>query len=179
MAFRSLVSSLILSVALAVSAHAAPQKETSKDWTAGLDEVNTGEDMRKTCSAWTTAKDTAGKDWTLELAISNGDALPPDAYPQLSIAAAADGPPKGENQSASFDFGDRKIEAKASGDGKTVMVDNAKEKSLALLKAFAAGDKLAVTLAGKPAASFSLAGFTASYRKLGQWCGFPTTDVTK
>ena len=178
MRFRFVTPSFIIAVALAASAHAAPQKETSRDWTASLAEVNTGEDLRKTCSAWTTAKDMAGKDWTLELAISNGDALPPDAYPQLGIAAA-DGLPKGENQSASFDFGDRKIEAKASGDGKTAMVDNAKEKSLALLKAFAAGDKLAVTLAGKPAASFSLAGFTASYRKLGQWCGFPTTDVAK
>lgn len=178
MTFRSLASSLVLPIALAASAHAATQKETSRDWTAGLAEVNTGEDVRKTCSAWTTAKDTAGKDWTLKLAIGNGDVLPPDAYPQLSIAAAG-GLPKGENQSASFDFGNRKIEAKASADGKTAMVDNAKEKSLALLKALAAGDKLAVTLAGKPTASFSLAGFTASYRKLGQWCGFPTMDVTK
>lgn len=41
-------------------AMAAPQKETFKDWTASLSEVNTGEDMRKTCTARTFAKDTQG-----------------------------------------------------------------------------------------------------------------------
>ncbi|WP_119274489.1 hypothetical protein [Taklimakanibacter deserti] len=179
MTFRSLVSSLILSAALATSAHAASQKETSKDWTASLDEVNTGEDLRKTCSAWTTAKDAAGKDWTLKLAISNGDVLPPDGYPAIVVGSAAGGLPKGENQPASFDFGDKKLEAKVSGDGKEAMINNVKATSLALLKGLAAGSAVTVTLAGKPTPSLSLAGFTASYRKLGQWCGFQTSDVAK
>lgn len=179
MTFRILTLSFILTVALAAQAQAAPQKETARDWTASLDEVNTGEDVRKTCAAWTMAKDAAGNVWTLKLAIGNGDALPPDAYPQLSLASVAGGLPKGENQAAAFDFGGKKLEAKASSDGDQVMVNNEKETSLALLKNLAAGDNVTVTLAGAPSPALSLAGFTATYRKLGSWCGFPTTDVTK
>ncbi|MGE0239294.1 MAG: hypothetical protein AB7F09_02500 [Parvibaculaceae bacterium] len=179
MTFRSFALSLVLGAALAANAGAASRNETSKDWTASLEEVDTGEDVRKTCTGWTAARDEAGKDWTLKLAIGDGDVLPPDAYPQLSITAAAGGLNKAENQPATFDFGGKEVEAKVSGGGNEVMVDNVKETSLALLKALAAGDRLTVTLTGKPSPALSLSGFTASYRKLGQWCGFPTADVAK
>jgi hypothetical protein len=179
MTLRILTLSFILTAALTAQAGTASQKETTKDWTASLDEVNTGEDVRKTCAAWITARDKAGSVWTLKLAISNGDVLPPDAYPQLSLASVAGGLTKGENQATTFDFGDKKLEAKASSDGAQVMVNNEKEVSLALLKNLAAGDAVTVTLAGAPSPALSLAGFTASYGKLGTWCGFPTTDVAK
>ena len=175
---HSLASFLILTATLVVNAQAASREETSKDWTAGMAEINTGEDIRKTCSAWTTAKDAGGAAWTLRLAISNGDVLPPEAYPQVSLIAAS-GLPKGENLSLSFDFGDAKVDVKAMGDGDQLMINNEKETSLALLKNLAAGSTVTAMLGGKPTPALSLAGFTASYRKLGNWCGFPTTDVAK
>lgn len=161
-------------VLLMGSAEAAAQKETIKDWTASLDEVNTGEDVRLTCTAQTAAPD---RSWTLRLAISNGDVMPPDAYPQVVIAAA--GLAKGEGLAIAFSFGDEHIDAKGSSDGKELMVENVKATSLALLRAMAAGDKLDIAVGGKSAPPLSLAGFTASYRTLGNWCGFPTTDVAK
>lgn len=179
MTFRSFTLSLILPAALAASAQAASREDTSKDWTASLDEVNTGEDLRKTCSASTAAKDAAGTEWTLKLAISNGDVLPPDAYPSIVVTTAQGGLPSGENQPAVFGFGDTRIDAQVSGGGNEVMVNNVKATSLALLKAMAAGATLDLALPARPAVSLSLAGFTASYKKLGTWCGFPTTDVAK
>ncbi|WP_119388345.1 hypothetical protein [Taklimakanibacter lacteus] len=125
---------------------AAPQKETFRDWTATLDEMNTGEDMRKTCMAAV-----AGQGWTLSLAISNGDVLPPDAYPQIVIAS--DGLAQGEGIPLAFGFGDKRIDVQGSGDGKEVLAGNVKETSLALLRAMAAGDKLDLVIAGKPSPS--------------------------
>jgi hypothetical protein len=156
-----------------------PSRQRPKDWIASLDEINSGEDARKTCSAWTTATDEAGTAGVLKLAIGDGDALPPDVYPRVSLAAVSGGLNKGEDQPVTFDFGDRKLDAKASSDGKQVMVNNVKETSLALLKGLAQGSTVTATFAGKPTPALSLAGFTASYRKLGSWCGFPTTDVAK
>jgi hypothetical protein len=173
------MSSLIIIVALTSSALAVPQKEKFRNWTASLDEVNTGEDLRKTCSAWSTAKDAAGREWTLKLAIANGDALPPDAYPQISIAAAAGAITGNGSQSAVFGFGDTHVDAQVSGSGNEVMVSNDKATSLRLLKAFAQGSSLDLALAAEAPVAFSLVGFTASYRKLGAWCGFPTQDVAK
>jgi len=103
--------------------------------------------------------------------------MPPDAYPQIVIAGA--GLAKGEGLAVAFSFGDEHIDAKGLSDGKELMVDNAKATSLALLRAMAAGDKLDIAVAGISAPPLSLAGFTASYRKLGSWCGFPTTDIAK
>lgn len=166
----------VTSAALTGAAHAAAQNETFRDWTASMTEVDTGEDLRKTCTAATSAAD---KSWTLGIAISNGDALPPDGYPTLVIDAAGGGLTEGEDLPAVFSFGDKRIEAKVHGGGKQVIVNNTNTTSLALLQAMAAGSTLDVTLAGKTGPSLSLSGFTASYRKLGAWCGFPTSDVTK
>lgn len=179
MTFRTVSSCLIFFAATIGAAHAASRNETFRDWKASLEEVNTGEDVRKTCTASTTAKDTAGKDWKLKLAISNGDVSPPDAYPQIAIAAGGGGLPKGEGIAMAFSFGDKRIDAKGSGDGGVVMMNNTKETSLAVLRAMAAGSTLDLALAGKPAPALSLAGFTAAYRKLGSACGFSTGDVAK
>lgn len=179
MTFRIVSSCLILFAATISGAEASAQSETFKDWKTSLEEVNTGEDVRKTCTAETSASDAAGTAWTLKLGISNGDVLPPDAYPQITITVAGGGLPNGENQPAVFGFGDKRVDAQVSGGGNEVMVNNVKETSLALLKAFASGSTLDLALPAKPGVSVSLAGFTASYRKLGSWCGFPTTDIAK
>ncbi len=174
---RHFILSALACTAFLSAAQAAPQKETYRDWSASLDEVNTGEDLRKTCVAATSAGDAQNKTWGLTLSISNGDVLPPDAYPQVAITA--DGLPKGEGIPLVLDFGGKRIDAKGMGDGKQLMIDNMRETSLQVLRAMAAGDKLNLTIAGKPAPALSLAGFTASYRKLGSWCGFLTSDVAK
>jgi hypothetical protein len=171
--------SLLAGIAVPTTIQAAAvQKETFRDWSASLNEENTGEDLRKTCGAMTTAT-IDGQGWTLFVEISNGDVLPPDGYPQIAIVAATGGVTTAKNQPATFSFDDKNIEAAFSSDGSEVMVNNVKETSLALFKAFAAGDKVDVTLAGKHAASFSLKGFTAAYRHLGTWCSFKTDDVAK
>lgn len=75
MIFRS-VSTCFIPAAAIGTTHGASQNGTFRDRNASLDEVNTGEDVRKICTAATAAKDAAGRAWTLKAAIRNGDALP-------------------------------------------------------------------------------------------------------
>ncbi len=174
---RTLLSSSLLFLALAGNALAAPQKETFRDWAAGLDEVNTGEDLRKTCQAETLAAADGGQTATLAIAIGDGDVLPPDAYPAILISTTA--APAGEGIPVAFEIGGKRFDIQAAGDGKQVTINNAKETSLTLLRAMAAGSTVDIAVAGKPVPALSLKGFTAAYRQLGAWCGFPTGDVAK
>lgn len=175
---RTLLSSGLLFLALTGNALAAPQKETFRDWAAGLDEVNTGEDLRKTCRAETSASADGGQTATLAIAIGDGDVLPPDAYPAITISMTAPAP-AGEGILVAFEIGGKRLDIQAVGDGKQVTINNAKETSLTLLRAMAAGSTVDITVAGKPVPALSLKGFTAAYRQIGAWCGFPTGDVAK
>lgn len=172
---KALPRSVFLFLALTGAAMAAPQKETFRDWTASLDEVNTGEDLRKTCRAETSAAGDGGEVATLAIAISDGDVLPPEAYPAILISMAA--APAGEGIPVAFDIGGRHFDVLAAGNGKRVSVNNVKETSLALLRAIAAGSTVGIAVAGKPVPAQSAKGFTAAYRQLGTWCGFPVGDV--
>ncbi|MFZ5675681.1 MAG: hypothetical protein ACOZAM_22205 [Pseudomonadota bacterium] len=174
---RTLLRSGLLFLGLAGTALAAPQKETFRDWAAGLDEVDTGEDLRRTCRAETSAAGADGLTATLAVAIGNGDVLPPDAYPAILISMAA--APSGDGIPVAFETGGKRLAVQATGDGKQVTINNVKETSLALLRAMAAGGTVDITVAGKPGPALSLKGFTAAYRQLGAWCGFPTGDVAK
>lgn len=169
----------VMLLALMGGAAAAPQKETFRNWTASLDEVDTGEDLRKTCKAITSSDNLVSWIWVLGVTISDGDALPPDAYPAIAISSTGPDWPTGQAVQMIFDMGGKRIEARASSDGKQLLVANEKAMTLALLRAMAAGSTLDVAVAGKPGPSLSLKGFTAAYRKLGVWCGFPTGDVAK
>lgn len=173
---RTLLRSGLLLLALTGNALAAPQKGTFRDWAAGLDEVNTGEDLRKTCRAETSAAADGGQTATLAIAIGDGDVLPPDAYPAITISLTA---PAGEGIPVAFEIGGKRLDVQAVGDGKQVTVNNAKETSLTLLRAMAAGGTVDITVADKPVPVLSLKGFTAAYRQIGVWCGFPTGDVAK
>lgn len=174
---KTLFGSGLLFLALTGNVLAAPQKEVFRDWTASLDEVNTGEDLRKTCGAETSAAATDGQTATLAIAIGNGDALPPDAYPAILISMAA--APAGEGIPVAFEIGGKRFDTQAAGNGKQATLNNAKETSFTLLRAMAAGSTVDITVAGKPVPALSLKGFTAAYRQLGAWCGFPTGDVAK
>ncbi|TIO10515.1 hypothetical protein [Mesorhizobium sp.] len=164
----------------AAPAQAAPKMETFGAWSTIVDEVDTGEDVRKTCAASTAFLDPSGTSGTLTLAISNGDALPPDGYPTLVIAMKNKELPTGENIPAVFGDANGKVKATVnaiSDGGGQWMMNNKTETSLALLRAMRRASALDVTFADKPVATVSMDGFTKAYRSLGVSCGFPTGDV--
>lgn len=161
-------------------AQAAPKMETFGKWSTIVDEIDTGEDVRKTCAASTAFLDASGTSGTLTLAISNGDALPPNGYPTLVIAMKNKDLPTGENIPAVFGDSNGKVKAtvNASADaGGRWMMNNKTEISLALLRAMRRASALDVTFADMPVATVSMDGFTKAYRSLGVSCGFPTGDV--
>ncbi|WP_245494627.1 hypothetical protein [Mesorhizobium sp. M4B.F.Ca.ET.017.02.2.1] len=157
---------------------ASPKTETFGRWSTIIDEVNTGEDVRRTCAASTAFLDQNGTGGTLTLAISNGDALPPDGYPSLVIALRNKDLPAGESIPAVFGDDKGKVKATVSADiGDQWMLDNKKDVALALLRAMRRAAAIDVVFANKQVASISMDGFTKAYRSLGASCGFPTTDV--
>ena len=166
----------------AAPAPAAPELETFGRWSTLVDEVDTGEDIRKTCAASTAFIGAGGESGILTLIITNGDALPPDAYPSLTIAVDNKGLPTGKSVAATFGDDKGHITAKLHSDA-TVngrlswIVDNQAKTSLALLRVMRRASALDVSFGDAPVGSISMDGFTKAYRSLGKSCGFPTTDV--
>nr|WP_245316533.1 hypothetical protein [Mesorhizobium wenxiniae] len=159
---------------------AAPKTETFGKWSTTVDEIDTGEDLRRTCVASTAFLDASGASGTLTLAISNGDALPPDGYPTLVITMKNKDLPTGENIPAVFGDSNGKVKASVdatAGAGGKWMLKNKPEISLALLRAMRRASALDVIFADTPVATVSMDGFTKAYRSLGVSCGFPTVDV--
>jgi len=154
-----------------------PKTETFGKWSTIVDEVSTGEDVRKTCAASTAFVDANGTSGTLTLAISNGDALPPAGYPSLIIAVNNKDLPTGENIPAVFGDDKSKVKSTVSaGAGQWIMNSKA-ETSLAVLRTMRRAGALDVVFAKMPVATISMDGFTKAYRSLGASCGFPTADV--
>ncbi|RWN01767.1 MAG: hypothetical protein EOR84_05735 [Mesorhizobium sp.] len=178
----AVLTTLPLSTAWAQSAPtpAAPKTETFGNWSTTVDEIDTGEDLRKTCVASTAFLDASGASGTFTLAISNADALPPNGYPTLVIAMKNKDLPTGENIPAVFGDGNGKVkatvDAMAGASGKW-MLNNKPEISLALLRAMRRASALDIVFADTPVATVSMDGFTKAYRSLGVSCGFPTGDV--
>jgi hypothetical protein len=157
---------------------AAPKTETFGNWSTTVDEIDTGEDLRKTCVASTAFLDASGTSGTLTLAISNGDALPPHGYPTLVIAMKNKDLPTGENIPAVFGDSNGKVKATVNAlAGGKWMLNNKTETSLALLRAMRRAGALDIVFADNPVATVSMGGFTKAYRSLGLSCGFPTGDV--
>ena len=161
---------------------AAPKLETFGRWSTLVDEVDTGEDIRRTCAASTAFIGAGGESGTLTLIITNGDALPPDAYPSLTIAVDNKALPTGKSVAATF--GDEKghVTAKVRSDAAvngrlSWTVDNQVKTSLALLRVMRRASALDMSFGDTPVGSISMDGFTKAYRSLGASCGFPTTDV--
>lgn len=154
-----------------------PKTETFGKWSTIVDEASTGEDVRKTCAASTAFLDVNGTSGTLTLAISSGDALPPDGYPSLIIAVNNKDLPTGENISAVFGDDKSKVKATVSAGAGQWMMNSKAETSLAVLRAMRRAGALDVVFAKMPVATISMDGFTKAYRSLGASCGFPTADV--
>jgi len=162
----------------APEATTTPKTETFGKWSTIVDEVNTGEDTRKTCAASTAFLDANGTSGTLTLAISNGDVLPPNGYPSLIIALRNKELPTGENIPAVFGDDKGKVKATVNADiGDQWTMNNKAETTLAVLRAMRRAGALDVAFANAPVATISMDGFTKAYRSLGASCGFPTTDV--
>lgn len=160
----------------------APKLETFGRWSTLVDEVDTGEDLRKTCAASTAFIGAGGVPGTLTLVITNGDALPPDAYPTVTIAVDNKDLPAGKSVAATFGDDKGRVTAKLHSDGAvngrlSWTVDNQAKTSLALLRAMRRASALDVSFGDAPVGSISMDGFTKAYRSLGASCGFPTTDV--
>jgi hypothetical protein len=115
----------------------APKTDTFGRWSVIVDDINTGQDVRKTCVASTAFRNAIGDSGTLTLAISNGDALPPVAYPAMTIAIDNKDLPTGKNIAASFgDVGGKvavTIDSSAAVNGRLGWtVNNQAKTSLAL-----------------------------------------------
>ncbi|AZO42841.1 hypothetical protein EJ076_17930 [Mesorhizobium sp. M7D.F.Ca.US.005.01.1.1] len=169
-------------VAPAAPAQAAPKLETFGRWSTLVDEVDTGEDLRKTCAASTAFIGAGGVPGTLTLVITNGDALPPDAYPSITIAVDNKDLPAGKSVAATFGDDKGRVAAKLHSDGAvngrlSWTVDNQAKTSLALLRVMRRASALDVSFGDAPVGSISMDGFTKAYRSLGASCGFPTADV--
>ncbi|QPC93574.1 hypothetical protein [Mesorhizobium sp. INR15] len=161
---------------------AEPKTETSGKWSATVDELSSGQDVHKTCAASTAFVDQNGSPGTVTLIISSDDALPPNAYPALTLAVDNKDLPKGNSIATVFSDGKGKVAATVSegdsiGPHRQWIMDNKPKTSLALLRAMRQASTLDVTLASIPVASIEMTGFTKAYRNLGTWCGFPTGDV--
>jgi hypothetical protein len=160
----------------------APKTDTFGRWSVIVDDINTGQDVRKTCVASTAFRNAIGDSGTLTLAISNGDALPPVAYPAMTIAIDNKDLPTGKNIAASFgDSGGKvavTIDSSAAVNGRLGWtVNNQAKTSLALLRTMRRAKAVEVAFAKQPVATISMDGFIKAYRSLGVSCGFPTTDV--
>ncbi|MBT2129978.1 hypothetical protein [Aliiroseovarius lamellibrachiae] len=164
----------------------AAQAETEywdyKDWHVAAESIDTGEDLRVSCTAWT------GGDGmpSLRLEQSNGDAGPPSYYPQpyMHETAARHYPTflqDGQRVMFEFDADWRTegfVQAGFTEEGLAYADARAHQgDSLGLLQTMRRAGTLWVTLDGEIAGEFSMSGFTAAYGKMAEQCGFSTQDV--
>lgn len=169
---------------------------TYKDWTVYVEEVDTGEDVRRTCEAAT------GGDGLprLSLSITNGDAGPPVAYPVPLFEEYA---PRGYR--TQIDAGDFIIYEFDNGTGAEAELVTGREDgvypfahatpfprdTLWMLQSMQAAATLAFyrsneTLTGQASGALgrehvytaSLSGFTAAYLKMMESCGHAPGAVT-
>ncbi|WP_139226777.1 hypothetical protein [Poseidonocella pacifica] len=152
------------------------------DWQVMVEAVDTGEDYRVTCQAWT------GGDGmpVVKLQVSNGDALPPYYYPAPMMEEYA---PRGHatvmqnGQRVLFQFDTNwYTEGYASGgynyEGLAwATVQPHHGDARAMLSTMRDASTLWITADGVVLYQASLAGFTAAYGKIAEQCGFSTVGV--
>ncbi|WP_106745083.1 hypothetical protein [Yoonia maritima] len=167
---------------LPVAAYADIEYWDYNDWRVIIETVDTGEDTRVFCTALT------GGDGmpSLRIDVSNGDALPPAYYPAPTLYETA---PRGyetlmkDGQRVLFEFDPDNITegfvtAGFDDDGIRFAYAQAhQDDSLWLLQSMRQAAQLWITLDGEVVYGASLAGFTASYGKIAEQCGFSTVGV--
>ncbi|MCK7615256.1 hypothetical protein [Roseibium sediminicola] len=180
--FSRRIALFSLALMTAASAHAAEQYFDYKDWTVRVEAVDTGEDLRITCSMWTGGDG----DPTVGFTVSNGDALPPDYFPgvqlmERAIRGHATVLKNDEKVTFVFDDGDSApatVYADFDEDGFAfAQTSFAFEDNQRVLQAMQRNGQIDITGPGGLVYTASLSGFTASYRKVAEQCGFPVDGV--
>lgn len=181
---KRIFAAFSLSCALAATgAQAEEQYFDYKDWTVIVSRFDTGEDLRVECTIRT------GGDGmpSLQTSVSNGDVLPPDYFPGMTLHETAPRGSKavmqdGDPITFAFDNGTQ-LAASASGwlddDGIAAAESQFLQQSDNLNALQAMRHSGSVTISGPKGAvySASLNGFTAAYGKMAEQCGFPTEGV--
>jgi len=180
MFFRTLAAACL--AVFATPAWAAEQYFDYKDWTVLIETVDTGEDLRVTCSMWTGGDG----DPTVGFSISNGDALPPHSFPGVQLTERA---VRGhrtvleDGQAVHFifddgDSADARVRAEVDADGFAFAVtDFPYEDNQRVLQAMQRNGQIDIVGPSGPVYTASLSGFTASYRKIAEQCGFSVDGV--
>ncbi|WP_156453203.1 hypothetical protein [Polycladidibacter stylochi] len=157
------------------------------DWTVYIDEVDTGEDVRLTCNAFTRAIGRRGRGQpTVTLSISNGDVGPPHVYPHIyyeDFTHNGRRPVISVEKPTRFVF-DNGIIIPALGHGftdeyniKRATATAAPELLQPLLRAMRRNKTMSIYGGDQLSIKISLRGFTAAYIKLMDVCGFSSYGV--
>lgn len=167
---------------LAMPAAASEKYWDYRDWTTTAETIDTGEDIRTTCSART-----GGDGYPVVYATqSNGDAGPPDAYPSVLIEERAPRHNKTVMQDGDrivflFDDGDSATTTAVGGlddDGFAyATAEFYSPNSQLVLQAMRRNGQIEILRGRDIVYTASLNGFTAAYGKMAEACGFSTIGV--
>ncbi|SNR54524.1 hypothetical protein [Puniceibacterium sediminis] len=151
-------------------------------WRVDVQEVDTGEDLRRTCSAVTGGDGSP----SVQVSMSNGDAGPPDYFPTVLISEHA---PRGhgtvlqDGQAAYIRFdNEESMDGAVSGFFDEEGFANAEiafdhPLSQWVLRAMRLNGQFDVVVEGNVFMYVYLDGFTASYLKMAEECGFSGAGV--
>lgn len=184
--FKGITMATLVMVAGSFTAEAGQKAWTFKDWQVHVESVDTGEDLRVTCTIQTVGNE-IGKARRLYATISNGDAMPPHFYPSVileEIAAPGTRASLNPGDPVSVEIDHQKMDIAPTNQyqdeqGRLVTeVLMSDGQNPAMLRAMKAGQGVVfrVDLGGMQQGAFqisSLSGFTASYLKMAEQCGFP------
>lgn len=181
-ALTTLTTLATLTILAAPMALADTEYWEYKDWQVAVETVDTGEDLRVTCSAWTGGDG----DPTFKIEVSNGDALPPDYYPQPFLHESAIRGYHTMMKEGSWVLFESdtgwSTEGYATAWLEMDVFENASVQpsdadGLGILQEMRKAGRMFVTQDGDIVYEASLSGFTAAYGKIAEQCGFPTTGV--
>lgn len=148
-----------------------------KDWRVWSEQIDTGEDLRRTCAASTGGDG----DPVLRLEVSDGDVGPPDFYPYPVISETA--PRHYTTQMQDGQVIQFRVDTGTIFSGAAFVTLTNEGLAYAeaainlpnnrpVLKAMKKGSSMVIEAGGRTIFHASLAGFTAAYGKMMDVCGF-------
>ncbi|MFW8594602.1 hypothetical protein [Cribrihabitans neustonicus] len=166
-----------LGLAAAATAPAAAEYWSYRDWHTLVEAVATGEDLRRSCTAYT------GGDGmpTLRIEVSDGDGGPPDFYPMARVTETA---PRhystlmepGQTVEFLFDHGGAAYGSASVWTSREGLISAESQLQpamhLPMLLMMRSGSQVEIRTGGKPLLTASLNGFTAAYGRMMDECGF-------